>query len=523
MDALVSLPILTINVDEQAIAIDHARAITDIRVQQRWSLPSLCEISFVDLQNKIANSGAFSVGQFIDVGVRENNAKVFSGQITAIEYSYSADNERLLRVRAYDKLHQLRKRQPVTAHIELTLQELVRTLTSDLGINVDIEDAGPVWKKLIQYRQSDLELIGEIAEKCGQYYYLRGESLKFSSFRGNGEPIALHYTDTLLEANVIANSDPACRSVTSTSWDPWLAQVKQGTVSTARSGRDIALDLNPDRVGGSGERTIANQIAQDMRQTEITAQAELDRRVAGEVILRGVANGNSALCPGVIVDVSGMADDINGLYVLTSVTHTFDHHKGYITEIDTAPPQVRRRESYSDTTVGIVSDIEDPDQLGRLRVRLPNFNDIETDWLQVLIPGAGQDKGVIALNDIGDNVLVLLNHNDPAQGIILGGLYGEVSPPETGVIDGQVKIYTLKTPGGQVVELNDDKNSLTIKNAKSSSVRLSPGVIKVTNSDGSYLKMTGNKVTLHSETALDIEAPGQPVVIRGATIDFEKA
>jgi len=521
MDALVSLPKLTINIESEPLAIDDARAITDIRVQQRLSMPSLCEISFVDVKGDIANSELFSVGKLLDVMLQDCTDSIFSGQITAIEYIYNSNNERIVRIRGYDKLHQLRKRQPVYAHIDLTLLELVQALTADLGVSVNMDTPGPVWKKLIQYRQSDLELITEMSERCGLYYYLHADELIFTSLEGYGEPVSLCMADSLLEVRVTANTDPACRSVTSTSWDPWRAETNKGTVKSARSGRAIRLDMAPELVGGTGERTLANRLAQDIQQTEVVAQAELDRRIAGEVVLYGVANGNPALHPGVPIDVSGMAESINGQYILTSVIHTFDHHKGYVSEIETKPPQWMQRESYSNTTVGVVTDVTDPEKLGRLRVSLPNFDDIETDWLQVLIPGAGENKGVIALNDLGDNVLLLLNHNDPAQGIILGGLYGTVSPPESGVIDGKIQCYTIKTPGGQVVQLNDDKNSLTVKNAKGTSIRLSPGVVKITNQDGSYLRMTSKKVCLHSKTALDIEAPGQAIVIRGKSIDFE--
>ena len=39
---------------------------------------------------------------------------------------------------------------------------------------------------------------------------------------------------------------------------------------------------------------------------------------------------------------------------------------------------------------------------------------------------------------------------------------------------------------------------------------------------GSYLELTPSGVRLHSQVPLDIEAPGQPVVIRGNSIDFRR-
>jgi hypothetical protein len=70
---------------------------------------------------------------------------------------------------------------------------------------------------------------------------------------------------------------------------------------------------------------------------------------------------------------------------------------------------------------------------------------------------------------------------------------------------GSVRRYTLLTPGGHRLRLDDEGRTL----------RLEDGT-------GSYLEMTPGGVRLHSKVALDIEAPGQDVVIRGRAIDFRR-
>ncbi len=46
--------------------------------------------------------------------------------------------------------------------------------------------------------------------------------------------------------------------------------------------------------------------------------------------------------------------------------------------------------------------------------------------------------------------------------------------------------------------------------------------LRVEDGEGSYLELTPSGVRLHSKAPLDIEAPGQPVVIRGQSIDFRR-
>jgi phage baseplate assembly protein gpV len=86
-------------------------------------------------------------------------------------------------------------------------------------------------------------------------------------------------------------------------------------------------------------------------------------------------------------------------------------------------------------------------KLGRVRVVLPNYGEVETGWLSVLVPGAGPNKGLIAPPDVNDQVLVLLLNADPDQSILLGGLYGADGSPDAGVEDGKVNRYTLYDAG----------------------------------------------------------------------------
>jgi phage baseplate assembly protein V len=257
--------------------------------------------------------------------------------------------------------------------------------------------------------------------------------------------------------------------------------------------------------GAAGERTLANDAAQDESQAEALAQAELDSRTARAITLHGLAEGNPALRPGRCVTVSGLAGHLCGRYVLTCVTHTVDCDRGYLSEISTLPPPARRRTGTAVAAPGVVTAVNDPERLGRVQVRLPSYGDLETGWIGVVTVAAGPNKGFVALPDAGDQVLVMFPHEDPAQGVVLGGLYGAVGPPDAGVRDGSVRRYTLLAPGGQRFVLDDDAGSVRFENGTGSFVELSP-----------------EAVTLHAAANLVIEAPGNQVVIQGQNVDFRR-
>ncbi|MEO8286263.1 MAG: phage baseplate assembly protein V [Chloroflexota bacterium] len=499
-----SLPAVNVEAGGSLLPAQEMRALSSVRVQQTLSMPSLCELVFSDPPGP-PNATTLQPGTRLRVGVPANTTPLFVGEVTAVEYIYGPAGGREVRVRAYDLLHRLRKRQSVRVHVQVALHDLAQQLVSDLGLTVQSDDSSPLWRQLFQHRQSDLGLLVEMAERCGLYLSVREETLHLLTLRGSGDTIPLKLGESLLEARIEVNGDPACRSVSVAGWDAQSVAAHEGQAGNARSGRSVRAGVPPDRVGGDGTRQLVGEAAQDDRHAEGMAQAELDLRTAREVTLWGIAEGDPRLRPGVPVDVSGVADAVAGHYVLATVVHTIDDRLGFVTELSSTPPPPHERTSGAVAAFGVVTQVDDPDGLGRVRVMLPTYGEVETDWMGVVCVAAGEGKGLVALPDTGDKVLVLFSHEDPAQGVILGGLYGTQAPPDPGIDGGAVRRYTLRTPGGSYIQF-DDGNKM----------------VRLQDSEGSYLEFTEDKVLLHSMTALDIEAPGKPLTIRAQTIDFER-
>jgi hypothetical protein len=326
---------------------------------------------------------SFDVGSTLRVVVASDEP-LFDGEIEALSSVRSGKRARDSRPHA---LHRLRQRRPIRAHVARTLGELASDLVADLGLSVQIDDGGPAWRRLMQWRQSDLELLAEAASKRGLYFRARGGALEFVTLEGAGEPVALEAGGSLLEAYFDASADRACRRVSVRGWNPWEATEQAAAVDRARSGRRVV------RSGGDGvERTLVDEVMQSDADAAPLAQAELDWQVAGEVVVRGVAEGDARLRPGARVEVGGIDSGFEGQYVLTEVVHRLDRKQGFRSEFDTTPPPQPARGRGALTTLGIVIDLGDPDGFGRARVRLPNYCDLETDWLAVVAAGARSVK-----------------------------------------------------------------------------------------------------------------------------------
>jgi phage baseplate assembly protein gpV len=302
----------------------------------------------------------------------------------------------------------------------------------------------------------------------------------------------------LLEASFELNTDQSCREVTASGWNPGDATPYSSQASSPRVGRSTS---GPAPGAIADGKTLVSQGVEDGDQLEAVAQAELDRRTAADLVLRAVADGDPRLTPGARVEISGVAPRACGTYVLCTVVHRVSPESGFVSELSTEPPAPPPRPNGASVALGRVTRVDG--KTGRVRAALLAHRDVETDWMLVAAPGGGAGKGLTMVPDVGDSVLVLFAQEDPARGVVLGGLYGRDGPPDAGVEGGAVRRFNLHTAGGQRLWFDDEKRALHFEDAA-----------------GSFVELTPDAVTVHSKAQLVLEAPGKRVLIRGDSVDF---
>jgi uncharacterized protein involved in type VI secretion and phage assembly len=176
-----------------------------------------------------------------------------------------------------------------------------------------------------------------------------------------------------------------------------------------------------------------------------------------------------------------------------------------------------------------VVDVQDPDGLGRVRVRLFNFDGVADQdapiWARVAVPFAGNNRGAFFIPDVGDEVLVNFVNGDPRVPIVVGGLWnGRQSPPESigrnvdrwtitgkagtkiAIIEQNEPQIVLQTPNGQKVTLDDNANEVTINDMFGNKVTLnSSGIalqaIAKISMNATQIEMTAGTVTVNAATS----------------------
>ena len=82
------------------------------------------------------------------------------------------------------------------------------------------------------------------------------------------------------------------------------------------------------------------------------------------------------------------------------------------------------------TVVALVTDNVDPDELGRIKVKFPTLHEEPVSfWLRQVAPNAGKERGLYALPEKEDEVLVVFLQGSQDVGIIVGQFWNGIDKP----------------------------------------------------------------------------------------------
>lgn len=177
--------------------------------------------------------------------------------------------------------------------------------------------------------------------------------------------------------------------------------------------------------------------------------------------------------------------------------------------------------------VGIVTDNEDPKDLGRVKLRFPwRDADDESHWARIATGMAGNEYGTYFLPEIDDEVLVAFENGDVHKPFVIGSLWnGTQKPPQTNS-DGQNDIRELRSRSDHVIAFDDaDDGSITIRttggneividdSGSSETIRICDG-----NADNSItLDSSSGTVAVDADSELSLSAP--TIALDGDSIEL---
>jgi uncharacterized protein involved in type VI secretion and phage assembly len=172
--------------------------------------------------------------------------------------------------------------------------------------------------------------------------------------------------------------------------------------------------------------------------------------------------------------------------------------------------------------IGIVTNNQDPDGLGRVKVCFPWLSDEdESWWARIATLMAGNERGAYFLPEVGDEVLVAFEHGNIRFPYVLGALWnGQDAPPESEPLNGDGKVVkrVIKSRSGHVIRLDDTDgeekieiidssgNNKIIISTSDNTITVAADADIIIQSSSGKLKLSGNGIEITSQAEVKIEA-----------------
>jgi uncharacterized protein involved in type VI secretion and phage assembly len=165
--------------------------------------------------------------------------------------------------------------------------------------------------------------------------------------------------------------------------------------------------------------------------------------------------------------------------------------------------------------------VNDPDKLGRVKVKYPVLPDDKTSqpaesfWARIVTTAASNNRGLLMLPELDDEVLVVFENGDARRPLIVGALFNGRNKPNDELLQTQDGSFSVVSNKKGFVHTKED---LTFKSDKKMILQITGNREEKT--DAELKSEAGTKATLKAGSSYTIEA-GSSMTIKGATISVE--
>jgi phage protein D len=502
-----------------------AAQLSEVRVEDHLMLPDAFLVRIADPDLKYMDASTFEIGNQVEILFANPQAgglqTITTGQIAALEPEFSTGGA-YVSLRGYDRSHVLHRTRRTQTFQNSTPDDVARKVTDRAGLKAGtIDPAGPPEDFLQQTNETDWEFLWRLAAKIDFEVVVVGEQLHFRRAGGpsGSDPVTVRWGEQLASFRPRVTGIQQVQEVVVRGWDPRSKRTIEASAQPAPPGSSIGIDRDRATSAlGGGTATIADRPVASQEEAAALARSVGAHLGNAFVEAEGTSHGDPRLRAGTKIRIEGVGDKFTGTYSLSSTTHVFRGTRGYETNfvvsgrvarglVDLARPAARR--AWSDgVVVGVVTQNEDPDGLGRVRVKYPALGDqTEGWWARISSPSAGEGRGLMMMPIAGDEVLLAFEHGDVRRPIVIGSLFnGKSKPGSLSQTDGSFALGSDKAVAIAATA------GVTIKSGQSMQIS-SDGAMQVSTQKDHELDakgdvtVQGSAVTISAKETVTIQAP----------------
>ena len=502
----------------------------------------------------ISDSEEFVPGKKIEIqlGYHNETATIFKGIVMTNTHKVNNDCSEL-NIECKDETIRMTVNKGNRHFNDILDSDVISQLLSDNKIdNTEVDTSGTKHEQLLQSNVSDWDFMISRLDVNSMVCVIENGTVTIKKPKLKDDAkLTLTYGADILEFHADMDARTQTSSVKTMSWDFENQKVRitesedSNAPDEGEFSRSDLAKVNDQPLEMRTSATLTEKETQDI------ANARKLRQDLSKIKAKVKYQGVTSVGPGDFINLNGVGKNFNGKAFVSAIQHeysdgdwtteaTLGMSEQFFSEQTNpghAASATGQASSVHGLQIGIVTGITDSSGQYRVKIRLPLVNDKDDGiYARVATLDAGDGRGTFFRPENNDEVLVGFMNDDPKNPVILGMLHSSAKKaplepddqnPEKGyvsreniklIFNDDKKSIHIETPGNRVFELNDDENSITVKDANGNKMVIDNNGVTIESATdltikaGTSVSISAPQVSIKADGTLSIEASGSTSV-----------
>ncbi|MGD0756240.1 MAG: phage baseplate assembly protein V [Bacteroidales bacterium] len=405
----------------------------------------------------------------------------FYGLVTEARLNRTSSGSKEIHIYGYSPTILIDGRPNYRSFTEKLLNDVVQAALDNIPQNDLKLNSNPSFRDeipyIVQYNESNFHFLNRIADKYGEWCFYKGSELIFGSLNKS------KVIEIIIDRNLIGFDFSF--SLKNLNYKAVTYEYLENKTFNRETKNYAVNDLDPhgDHSLSRSERAFKQDyiVFSDenfQKESDFNDYYET-KRIADtrKLICNEGSSTNPSINAGSVIKIKSDNNQESdfGEFIITAIEHTIDSERKYENHFKAIPKQNNKPPTNDNVKLpecniqpAIVTDNDDPEKLGRVKVRFfwqtPQDS---TPWLRIIHAHGGKtangdQHGFYFIPEIDDEVMVGFESNNPDKPFVIGSVYHKNSKPDHWYHAGN-NTKSIRTRNGNQIILIDENGKEEIR------------------------------------------------------------